>query len=277
MHIFEDRFEISGEKFYERRWTIPEPKGHIAIVHGFGEHCARYDYTAETFNRAGYSVYSYDQRWHGRSPGTIGHIDDFDVLPQELTAFLNHVRPETSSAPLFLFAHSMGALVTTRLMQTDGLPDDVRGVVLSSGLLDVPDNVSPALVQVADLLGRFAPMLPVAGLNAEKFSRDRELVADAKEDPLNFHGFVRARTGAQLNRGISAVRANLGAITVPIWVGHGDADELAPVAGSQYLFEHASSPDKELKVYPGGYHELMNDTIKDEFLAAVVAWYDARV
>ena len=48
-------------------------------------------------------------------------------------------------------------------------------------------------------------------------------------------------------------------------------------SGSQIFFDMAGSTDKTLKLYEGHYHDLLNDLGREEVLADVVQWIDARV
>lgn len=274
--IYEGTVRLGGEDYYERRWPLAAPRGHIVLVHGFGEHIGRYDHIAATFNEAGYSVYGYDHRHHGRSPGKRAHIERFERLPADLDAFVQHVQTLSGGAPFFLFAHSMGGLVTARYLQTFAAPSALRGVVFSSPFFQLPDNISPLLIKVARVLSALTPWLPVSKLETAALSRDSAVVQAYVSDPLNNHAPICARTGAELNTAVAAARANCARITPPIYVYHGDADRLAMHQGSVHLHGHAGSADKTLRLYPGGYHELFNDRERDEVLREVLAWLDAH-
>ena len=56
-------------KLYLQVDSVENPKAVVIIVHGLCEHCGRYDYVTERLNAAGYSVYRFDHRGHGRSEG----------------------------------------------------------------------------------------------------------------------------------------------------------------------------------------------------------------
>jgi lysophospholipase len=40
--------------------------------------------------------------------------------------------------------------------------------------------------------------------------------------------------------------------------------------------ERASSKDKTLKLYEGLYHEILNEPEKEQVIADIIAWLDAR-
>ena len=58
---------------------------------------------------------------------------------------------------------------------------------------------------------------------------------------------------------------------------HGSNDQLAPVGGSNYMNEHISSVDKTLKLYDNAFHELFNDTTRDEVKADLLNWLNSHL
>jgi len=66
-------------------------------------------------------------------------------------------------------------------------------------------------------------------------------------------------------------------ITLPLLMVHGSADLIADVEGARDLFAQIASMDKELIVYDGLYHEVMNEPERDRVLDDIVAWLDRHV
>jgi len=81
----EGSFEVPGAgAFGERRWLVADPVANVFVIHGYREHCGRYAHVANFLNEHQYSVFSYDHRGHGTSPGKRGHIERFDYLVDDL-------------------------------------------------------------------------------------------------------------------------------------------------------------------------------------------------
>lgn len=264
-----------GHDFYERGW-LPEgaARTHLVLIHGYGEHCSRYAQVGEALARAGIAVHTYDQRGFGHSPGKRAYIRDFDALLVDLDDYLEHVRPRFEDKAWFAMGHSMGGMVLTRYVQTRTI--DARGLVFSSPFLGFNDDVPKVLIALASVLGKIAPWLPVGGVDNTGLSRDPKAVEAADNDPLCFHGKIRARTGQQFDVTIGRARADFAAITAPAYIIHGACDKIVPSAGSRMLHEGIGSEDKTLKVYDGGYHELWNDLDKDDAIAGIRDWILAR-
>jgi acylglycerol lipase len=262
-------------KFVARHWLpVAAPRADLVLLHGYGDHCGRYDHVAKALNAIGLAVYSYDQRGHGRSPGKRGYVRDFNELLSDLDAYLEYLRPSLDGRPLFLMGHSMGGMVLARYVQTRR--PDVRGLVFSSPFLAIKDDVSPVLIALARILSTLTPWLPVAKVDSADLSRDPEVARASDADPLSYHGRLVARTGAEFNTAIALARADFNTITAPVYILHGTDDRLVPCQGSRLLYEGCGSADKTLTLYEGGYHELVNDLEKDKVIAGLCAWLDKR-
>jgi acylglycerol lipase len=66
-------------------------------------------------------------------------------------------------------------------------------------------------------------------------------------------------------------------ITIPLLIMHGTEDKATVYHGSEFFYQTAGSKDKTLKLYPGHYHDLLNDYGKDDVMADIVAWIDKHI
>jgi acylglycerol lipase len=262
---------MSPDVLFSRIWTTGDhPVAHLIIVHGYAEHCGRYEALAREFNGVGIEVHAYDHRGHGNSPGAPGQIPRFDTQVGDLERFAAEVSRRAEGNPVFVLGHSMGGLVTAYFVAKTGIA--IQGAIFSSPLLAMPAHVSLWLLRLSRVLGTVTPGLPVERLNSAGIARDVEVVHAYDADPQVYHGPIRARTGAELARAIQELPPLLLQITVPFLVFHGTADAIAPRAGSQVLFEGAASVDKECFFVEGGYHELLNDRGREEVIGKVLDW-----
>jgi alpha-beta hydrolase superfamily lysophospholipase len=273
-HTTDTFVAFDGTVLFARRWVPAYVKGHIALIHGYGEHSSRYDHVAARLNAEGYAVYTYDQRGHGNSPGKMGRIESFDRLIEDAREFIDATFRDVGPGPRFIFGHSMGGLVVTAYVLK--YPPDVRGLVLTNPLVKSDDNTAPIMRKIAKWAARFAPGMKALELDTTALSRKPEVVKAYETDPLVHHGYIDARTGYELMRTIEFVQENLGRLQLPFYTAHGTADRLVPSAAAQSLYDRASSKDKFIRLYDGGYHELFNDLIAEQFFTDLLDWLRAR-
>jgi len=265
----------AGGSVFWQSWTPESPKALVVIAHGLGEHSGRYGHVAARLNEAGYVGYALDHRGHGKTDGTPGNVDRMAYVRGDLDSLLTQARGEHPGLPVFVLAHSWGGLVTLDYLVNRG-ESGLTGLVLSSAAVD--PAVGTALERkVAPLLSAIAPNLGVVPLDATAVSRDPAEVRKYEEDPLNFHGKIRARTGAESLAAVARVAAGVGKLTLPVLIFHGTEDRLASPRGSEMIAERIGSKDKTLTMYDGLYHETLNEPERETVLDDLVTWLDKHV
>jgi alpha-beta hydrolase superfamily lysophospholipase len=126
-------------------------------------------------------------------------------------------------------------------------------------------------------LGNLAPHAHILHLPNERFSRDPEAVEAMNEDPLIAHETQPTRTMAALVRADERLKREFPLITRPVLILHGTADKNTQPSGSQHFYDMVGSADKTLKLYEGGFHDLLNDLDKRVVMQDIQDWIDARL
>jgi len=257
-------------------WT-PDSKtrGVVVLCHGYAEHARRYDHVAQRFGEAGLVTYALDLRGHGRSGGKrvwlkrlSGYTDDFGTLVDIAAADY----PDLNRVVL---GHSMGGGVVFAYGAEH--PKDYTAMVLSGPAVAAQLEVPKPLAVAAKLLGSAFPGAAVRTLDADAVSRDPEVVAAYKADPLVWHGKFPAGVSRALLM-VGQKQPQLAAkLTAPLLIVHGEGDRLVGVEGSRMLADNAASADVALKVYPGLFHEVFNEPEKDVVLDDVTAWIETHL
>jgi lysophospholipase len=266
----------AGAKLHVTHWLpAARPKAVVLLAHGYAEHAGRYGHVAKRLTDAGYAVYAIDHWGHGQSDGEGGFVPRFSAFTDGMAELLTLVEVNHGDTPRLLLGHSMGGLIST-LFLID------RQQAFAAAALSGPAIVPAAppsrfTVWISRFLSRFLPRLGVLSLDANGVSRDPAVVAAYLADPLVYTGKIGARLGREFMDAMAAAQAGAPRITLPILLQHGSADSLASPAGSQYLFDHAASADKTLKIYPGLFHEIYNEPEQDAVLNDLIAWFDAQV
>lgn len=264
-------------QLHEWHRPVESPRGAVALVHGAGEHCGRYEHVAGHLNRSGYAMLGQDLPGHGRSPGHRGHISRFDdYLPvvDSLLGRLNELYPDV---PQFLYGHSMGGLIAVRWLQTQAHERGLQGIVLTSPSLELALPVSPALVRVAGLLDRLAPTLRVAPeIPARTVSRHPDVVASYGSDQLVIRR-ATVRWGMEFQRGMEAARTGPAEFRAPTLILQAGADQLVSAKATREFAKRLRAPRKEYREFDGYYHELHNEPERDEILAIITSFLDSTL
>ncbi len=272
---------IDRTRLYFQSW-YPEQayKATLAIVHGAGEHCGRYANVVNYFVDRDYALYGFDLRGHGRSGGRKSHVSGWQQYRDDLRCFLQLVRQQNPDKPLFLYGHSMGAQIALDYLAFNGESlagcKPISALIASSPALAQPD-VSPWLLRLGKLLAVFWPLVTLQnGIDVQGISRDPQVVRAYREDPL-VSSKISARFGVEFMDCIERVQLNASKIGIPLFMFHGEADRIIPVAGTRQFFDRISSTEKKLKIYPDGFHEPHNDLQKREVFEDVEKWLGTRL
>lgn len=281
---------------------LPEvdPVGVVQIIHGMAEHVERYDAFARFLNSHGYIVAGHDHRGHGKSAtGTYGMFteeDGWQSVVNDCNTVSKFLRKTYQELPLFAVAHSMGSFLLRDLIACE--KTDFSGVILSgstdgekftASFLKTlatteikkkgPDHPSKALDRLAFGTYNIPYSQPFSWL-----SRDKEQVKRYVNDPLcGFlctSSFFRDLATGLLNisseKSFEEVPKDL-----PILIYSGDRD---PVGGINAMlvkkvwrkYQKAGIKDLTLHINPGGRHESLNETNRDEVFATFLDWIRAR-
>ncbi len=251
-----------------------EPKAVILFAHGLGEHSGRYQHVGQALADAGYALYALDHRGHGRSGGLSGYFGTVQRPVDDLSTYYQQIQTEHPGKPIFMYGHSMGALIS--LLFTQRHQDTLAGWISQGTPLNV-DEIQPAIVvALAKFLNRIAPKLRFAPLDANGISRDPKVVADYLADPLNATKRHRVSLIVNIIGGGQEARQDINKIHLPILVLHGTADPICPVSGSHLLYNGVQSTDKTLKLYDGLYHEIHNEPEQAQVFADIIAWLNVH-
>lgn len=244
---------------YYRHWPADEPRAAVVFLHGFGEHTGVYHRYAFTLNAAGIDLWAVDQFGHGLSPGPrgdFGKIADSSDLAEALTELAEGERP---GLPLFAQGHSFGAVVTlTRLLDQ---PERYRAGVISGA----------PLVPIPEMLNTDSSF----DLDPHWLSHDPFYLDLMENDPLAFVDADGAPLARALDTAWDRFGNDLPRLTVPTLAVHGVADPVAQIGAVRAYAEQIEA--LQLKEFPGGRHDILNDTMHREVAAAILDFFDERL
>jgi acylglycerol lipase len=263
-----------GSVFYQY-WVPEQPRAVVLLVHGAGEHSGRYQRLAEKLCSHNYAVAGLDHVGHGKTDGTRVYVKRFEDYTQTLRVFHRKVAEDFPALPVIMLGHSLGGLITSHyLLQHQG---ELAACILSGPA--VMTELEPGFFQtlVIRLLSAIAPKAGVLQLDASGVSRDPEEVQRYVDDPLVHNGKMTARMLSELFGAMQKIQADAARIEIPLLLLHGGADAMTAPQGSRFLYEHINSDNKQLKIYPGLYHEIFNEPEREAVFGDVIEWCDSIV
>ena len=121
-----------GLKLFCLETEVKKPKAIVQLIHGMCEHKERYIPFINFLTANGYICIMSDNRGHGKSISQSYPLGDTgtpeDMISDQLVV-TNYIKAKYPGLKLFIFAHSMGTLITrTYMMKHDELFD---GIILS--------------------------------------------------------------------------------------------------------------------------------------------------
>jgi alpha-beta hydrolase superfamily lysophospholipase len=267
-----------------REWMMPENAVAIlVIIHGMAEYSGRYRPIMQFLAERGIGCFRFDQKGHGmavQSETERGDIPRFEDFVNDAVAIIENVRRRHAGLPVFVWGHSMGAIVTVltagKLAQQG--PGKLRGVITSGAPIASFDSYSSAYLSIAKWMARIVPRLRMKRpFNPERLSRDLEVGRLYAVDPL-----VPRQLTLRFLVGLSGACVECLRVArqlrMPWLAMHGSDDLMAPPIGSQRLIDALSSTDKQLRLWLGGRHEVHNEIepMRTEFLTAMAEWIRQR-
>jgi alpha-beta hydrolase superfamily lysophospholipase len=275
MTMKEGTFEgVGGLKIATKFWPAQgTARGVMILVHGFNAHSGYMEWPAEQFSANGLAAYALDLRGRGKSEGERFYVENFSDYLGDLDKLVNIARSENPGLPIYMLGHSAGGVISTSYVFEH--QSEIAGLICESFAYDVG---LPHLVQLAlEGVGAIAPHVHVFSLKNADFSRDPAAVERMNNDPLIAKESQPAETAAEMLKAADRLTTNFTKFKAPVLIIHGTEDKATRPAGSEKFFDLAASTDKTIKLYEGYYHDLLNDIGKEEVMADIQAWIDARL
>ncbi len=279
-------------------WRPEGPvRGVVQIVHGICEYALRYEPFAQFLTAQGFAVAGNDHLGHGQSvqdESEYGFFTNWNDLVEDVRTLRLRLDETFPSLPFFLLGHSMGSFVARSYLID--YPGTVTGCLLSgtayhspaeiaagrlvTGLGD-PREVNKTFFKLA--VGSYNKPFAPNRTSADWICRDEAVVDAYLADPMcNFptkggmdHAMLAGLQQVCDPREIAKMDN-----ATPVYFFAGDADPVGDMGkGPQkvaQLFQEAGCQDVTLRLYPGGRHEMLNETNKEEVYADALAWIETH-
>jgi acylglycerol lipase len=265
-------------------WPESVPKAVVVFIHGWASHGNRpfHILIGNLFNEEDILYLTFDAAGHGYSSGYRGYVPSPEyfvrcaekivqsVYAEEMSSpdfYLNKRSQLSKSTPLFLIGHSMGGavacLLTDLLLQQKSY--DLRGVVYLCPMLKlkpVPSVFRWMLRGIALFFEKDPSSFIANKVSPPTTPYAQYLVVDAQDEHgigygKNFH----YRTVLSFFDFVDQVAEVVPRISYPFLAFHDSADNVVPIAASDFLMEKSqtSSHLKKFVAVEGG-HDFMSQS-----------------
>ncbi|EDM66085.1 hydrolase, alpha/beta fold family [Moritella sp. PE36] len=283
-------------------WLPEQEVRHVMVLsHGMAEHIQRYETFALACNAAGIAVYGANHRGHGADAPVLGHYAD-DNGWQKVISDLDLIIDEIAkrhTVPLVLFGHSMGSFIAQQYAILHG--NKLNGLILSGS-----NYQPPIMYKLATLVSkiekvrigarspsRFLDFVSFGAFNrkfkpprtaSDWLSRDPEQVDKYINDdycgfpcsPQFWLDFMSGLITISQKSEIAKIPNQL-----PIYIFSGEQDPVGLQGkGVLALKQHivnSGCEQVQYKLYPGGRHEMLNESNANEVFNDVTDWVTSTI
>lgn len=275
----------------------------IQVSHGMTEYFGRYETFAHAMTKQGFAVSGHDHLGHKtsvREDGELGYFADQDgwkLVIADLYAHTAQLKKQYPDTPIFLLGHSMGSFIARCYLArySDQLDGGIivgtggpnagakAGRLVAQGLCKMGKGKKPSQMLQKLAFGsynsRFEGRTPYDWL-----TRDTQIVDQYAADPyctflFTASGFRDLFTLYGLANDLRTFKAV--PKTFPLLLLSGGED---PVGGYgegprrvEELFRQTGHVDVTLRLYPGGRHEILNETNRGEVYEGLASWIGRRI
>lgn len=256
--------------FYRHAQPDGPARAAAIIVHGMGEHGGRYAHLADYLARLGVECAAPDLRGFGRSGGARAGARSLSTFHRDLSALERHFSKETRDIPLFFIGHSFGGLITASYLATG--KSKAKGLVLTSPLFGVAIRVPLWQRVLGFLLSGLAPgFSQPTRVDPKLLTHDAEILAAYGKDPLIFHR-ITASLYSVIVRGMASRRSIAESLAVPVLALQAGQDAVVSREATERFYSELKVTDRELGIYEECYHEILNETQRDQIFSRIGVW-----
>lgn len=289
-----------------KHWTSDKKvKAVVQIAHGMAEHIDRYDSFANYLTDAGIEVYGHSHRGHGKTAKTkddLGYLASsggWDLLVDDITDITKMIKGEMPAVPLFILGHSMGSFAVRNVLRKNAMDYDGAIIIGSGWQNTVTVKTAQVLASVVNAVtdeksrSKFMDMVLFSGYNNsvkdsrtsfDWLTRDHEMVRNYIDDP--YCGFLCTSSFYRdLITGVSRVMKTSGLENIPaempILIASGDKDPVGNkgkgVKKLYDVYKQNGLKNVDLKLYPQGRHEILNEMNRMIVFEDIRNWILERV
>jgi alpha-beta hydrolase superfamily lysophospholipase len=265
----------NGRNYFYKHWIPEAARGLVVFLHDIGDHIGRYDDLALKFSERGFAFTLFDQRGHGKSDGSRGHISSLSELVDDVAGFVGFSKAELpDDTPIFVMGYGLGAIVAAHFVLMNSVR--VNGFIALSALIQAKDDRFVKGLRVLKKLEKFWPSMPMRSpFESTDLANDAKVLDELDGDSV-FHNRLTLGTACEIERFSQIVMALPHRIHLPALMLAGEDDMICDPDGTRMFWMRLSSADKECDIYPGMQHDILHGAGSEKVVEDVLGWLDAR-
>lgn len=261
-----------GTELFYRCWEpeVEPPTGRRAVIlfHRGHEHSARLSELAFFLVAQGLTVFAWDQRGHGHSPGERGYASSFGTIIKDADAFARHIcdRHDLAIEDIAVVGHSVGAVIAAAWVH-DYAPR-IRSMVLVTPALRIKLYV-PLAIPGLRLLNRIKqPAFIKSYVRSSMLTHDAEQAAAYDADPL-----ISRNISVNILLGLHDTSTRLiddaAAIRTPTLIIGAGSDWVVSLPAQKKFFDRLGSPVKRMETHDSFHHSVLHERGREKALAQI--------
>ena len=286
MRFSESRIEkllcTDGRKRSIHIWEPGTPNKVFLMVHGLMDHCGNYILPALFFKDHGIATVIQAQIGHDhKGPDHPRKVSfrHFEALKGDVDLMLTWVKEQYPGLPVFIVAHSMGALVATHYgISCQALDPVVKGFIFSSPYYVNAVKVPRIMISLVGILANLLPGMIVPTEDFKKVvTHDEAVYKRQRKDEED--GFVVSsvtmRSANELVKAQAWIPENIARWNHRVLFILAGDDRISDMAANQKLIGQIQ-PDLVTGLhYPENYHENFNELNREEVFKRILEWVNA--
>lgn len=289
---------LSSDGIHTLSYTVYAPEGEVKAVlqisHGMCEYIGRYEALALALNKEGILVCGHNHLGHGEAE-TLGYFapkDGYRYLVEDVHRLRQKMRSLHPGVPYVLLGHSMGSFVARLYLARHGkglsgcivmgtggkIPGAGAGKALAKLLRAVQGERHRSALLQKLVFGSYNRRVEHPETPFDWLSRDRDVVEAYMRDPQTQFVFTNAAFVDLITLQMLANREEWYAAVpkdLPLYLMSGEDDPLGGYGkGIRQICDklRQAGVPVEMKLYPGGRHEIVNETNREEVYADIAAF-----
>jgi lysophospholipase len=290
--ITDNTYEPSKKEIFQvdEKTKLPSyiwlPDGKVEAIfiaiHGGLSHGRDWANSARYFTKKGIAIYALDLRWHGSfseyNPGakTLFRIDSYDACARDIDQYYHSVTQANPDIPIFILAHSNGALIAFYYGLTIGRESKIKGMIVSSPWFANRVKISPLVMFIARTLAYIKPDFALKPPSiTDMLTHDIEITEKHYRDEKT------GLRGTTAVAGLSVLMPKAQKFVLENIYRWDRCPVLAVIAGEDHVadsqtslsaLKQISAVPANILFYPQNYHENFNEINREIIFEEINKW-----